>query len=822
MPLALVDFKGLVSSVGRELRAKEACTEANNVLFDAPGVIRKRRGFARMRSGTDLNSNESFYGLFYTRALGTSIIAHTGPGDSGSAQADTLQYGDGTGLLTPIALDTGVSVLCLPDVADESSLNRTQHFYAATSHYFTGTTGVVRVDTATTGAPSGGARYAGQPNGQGPNLYQMAVYNVLTGGAGGFLPADSACAYRVTWHRRLASGIELGGAPTGRTTVRNINGTSGWVAATAQNVTLRIRIPPAYGTSTGAATTAWYWKLWRTRVFAPAQGDPDDEFFQVAQGTLSAGDIANTYAAVTDNTPDAFLLGQPALHTNAIAYPVGEANNVLGQLNSDSPPPVAQAVAYWQDVAWYAAPIEPKADLWQMLALPSDGDTISIGGSTVTFRTAPGAGEVQIVTTLGSLTLNIEATTRNLVDQYNINATGSALLYYVSIGSSAPGQFLVASKLPTQAGGTVSPSVPARWLQMSSTMLALPAQNTLAFSKAGRPDAVAPQNRLVAGGVDTRIMRMVPVQEALIVFTTTGAYRVTGSSWADFEVQPFEGTYRLMAPQLVAAVDDRCYAWCYEGIIEFWSGGARPVSLAIEPTLADIRRAATTPKLANAGFAVGYSAAHRVQFFYPDVSTADKFSCRNWLTYDTRTEAWSTGSFESANYAVSAGVVRSSGTADDVLIIGSYNYSGAGCYLLAERQTFSATADYVDDGLPNLSVASSNVSAEMYWKFLSASQDIRAHWQQVVMQLEGNEFSWLTPDPAGLSLSVRFDSDLVTTPASTTIADPTPFKRVLRLETPRDFRRANQLGLRIVAGGASFFGLVGLSIGMGDVSRWAK
>ena len=44
----LWDFKGLVTAPGRLARAEASCTEARNVVVDAPGVARKRRGYANL------------------------------------------------------------------------------------------------------------------------------------------------------------------------------------------------------------------------------------------------------------------------------------------------------------------------------------------------------------------------------------------------------------------------------------------------------------------------------------------------------------------------------------------------------------------------------------------------------------------------------------------------------------------------------------------------------------------------------------------------------------------------------------------------------
>ena len=647
------DFKGMVTAPGLLERAEASCTVANNLLFDAPGVVRKRRGFAKQTG----NAGGPVWAAFSSRLMGDSVLCHVGTGTSGTQ----LRYGDGSVALTAIAM-TGSSALT------RARETRAQMAVCQRNHYVTASEGVARVESSMTSATQ---RFAGMPRGIQPSLYAnwWAGYAPLT--AGSNMGDGYARAYRVTWHLKDADGVELGGAPTGRAVLRNQSGIGGYTGAT-MNATLRIPVPKELGVLGTSLTASWFYRLWGGRTFNAATGEQgDDEMYLLNEAYIDATDISNGYAVYVDSTPDSFLGKQRRLHTNTQNFPDSELGVAQGTVNEDAPPPIAGAVAYWQDVMWYGdISYRPRLQV-RLLVVSGSGlvnnDTVTVVGPTgvsvtLTGKTAGSASatEFTIFTALANTQMNIEATASALVDAININAaaTQGVRAYYVSVGNMTPG-YIYLESLKTGTAPTFASSRAAAWsLMVSGTATAVvdEQRNGLAFSKPYRADAVPPINLMAAGPADARILKLHPLGDRLFVFTDYGIYVVQGRSFADFSIRPFDLGFKLMVRESVVTCDERIYAWCYEGVVEIDSGGVRVISTPIEPTLADaLLVAGSSPgsggiaggqaAFAALGFSVAYRYEHRVLFFYPEANdSADVNGCAFWLNFDTRTRAWSTGS----------------------------------------------------------------------------------------------------------------------------------------------------------------------------------
>ena len=87
---------------------------------------------------------------------------------------------------------------------------------------------------------------------------------VLTG-TGVVVDDASAVAYRVTWCKKDAQGDLMEGPAGGRVVVYNNTRTTGWVTAVTKNVNCRILLPKAALTASTALTTAYFYRLYRSR-----------------------------------------------------------------------------------------------------------------------------------------------------------------------------------------------------------------------------------------------------------------------------------------------------------------------------------------------------------------------------------------------------------------------------------------------------------------------------------------------------------------------------------------------------------------------------
>ena len=800
----LADFKGLVTAPGLLMRAEASFTFAQNVLFDAPGLARKRPGFERLPNQT----SASIHTLHSSPLLNDRVIAHTG-----SVTPGALFYGTGSAAWTSIPSINGGNITRTgPAVPQRMAL-------LGMSHYLTSGEGMRRVEAA-----FASARYAGMPRGLAPSTSNMdaAVFSVLQA-TNPWLASGNSVAYRVTWHRRDDSGQELGGPPTGRLTVRNIAGTSGFTGAN-RAVRLRIPIPWEYSTGATPLTTSYFFRLWRSRD--GVSSEPDDELALVAQFTLTGTDLGRGYAIVDDVTPSPLLAAAPKLHTNPVGFPDGEANIKNGQLNADDAPPLANCVASWRECLWYADTQGKSASVIQLLSV---GGTGLVAGQAVSFNSGvneivPQAARVNIddfviVTTLSTLALNIEATARNMVETWNeaFGSSTEAQAYYISVGSQQPGIILIECK--QQSGSTASGvcvANPAAF-RFGTPNTRSGGTNVIQYSKANRADACAVVNALTVGSGQTQILQLVPYRDFLLVFTSTGIYVVTGSSYADFNVAPFDLTFRLAGRELAVVADDKVYAWCREGIVEIDEGGCRVISTPIEPTLERImlqgQVSGTTQQwidaLASNGFAVGYRLAHRVLFFYQSDLGFATPACLDALVFDTRTRAWSTLQFAIPDGPVedilkSCGVPRFS---DDKLVMGYINPGGGDGWAFLERRTYTS-ADYVDTDVAGLNYG---VLMQLWIQFQVPDAGGAVHWQGTVVHFDGAAFGAI-PEFRGRSLPGSFEIQYQT--EWTTMAAPVAVSvagQLARVEPPARVRRGNQMRFILSNGESGPCGFIGIS-----------
>lgn len=815
--ISLVDFQGLVSAPGLLARAKASFIDARNVLFNAPGVLRKRRGFRRMPG----NSGGPLWKLLTSSALGANVLAHVGVGG-----ATQFRYGDGSAAFTALgAVDSGNLT--------RTRAQRTELALSQNNHYLTASEGVVRLESDIGAGPM---YYAGVMKGQ-PSGLPTVVPASGTNIADGF-----ARAYRVTWHKLDANGVELGGAPTGRLIISNRNFTFGYTGAAAAGA-LSVPIQKEWGTrNTTIAANKYFVRLWGTRTYDEANGQVgDDEMYLISETWINAGHIAAGFVGLTDSTPDSFLLSSPRLHTNSLNFPPAEAGIRQGIVNADDPPPVANSIANWQDVVWYGGLTTRPVISVALIAALADGDTITVSSNgsstTVTARVAPAlATEFKIFVAAPTLALNIRETTRAMVQALNLNGISTGFDgYHVATSTTQPGAILLEQRrVDLSTGLQFSTSVPAKFLSLSGYDIAnSPAvspqvvANGLAFSKPIRADAVPPINSFNIGPRDATLLKVVPYQQKLLCFTDRGIFQVTGRTYADFAVFPFDESYRLLNNSLVAICDERVYAWCYEGIIEIDSSGATVISPPIEPTIENIlvqcgggpSAATSTTKLgwnclADLGFAVAYRMAHEVRFHYPQADDPTNLNgCYRWLGFDTRTRTWTIGEFTSENNyggwndSRSCGVVR---LIDDLLAMGSWS-AGADTFLFLERREYDAV-DFQDT---DRSGASWPVKSLVTIQFQVPDAKGAQHWQQVVANWDAGEVSWRT-------LPTLILVDMQTEVASAYLGSIDVFSAATRYEPPRDVRRGQRFQVRLRHEQIEYMGIVGIDVSFNGGSRFAR
>lgn len=805
----LTEFAGMVTAPGLLSRSPASCITALNVEFPAPGLIRKRRGFSR-QSG---NAGGPVWKLLTSQLMDASLLAHVGT----TTEATNFRFGDGSGAFTaPGIIDGGTMT--------RSRTVRTQMGVCQKNHYVTADEGVGRLEEDFFAAVVG--RYAGMPRGLGPTDTSSSL-------TGGTAFADGAGrAYRITWHRMDASGVELGGAPSSRWVVSNTAAFPGYVAAAAASTVAFILIPFEWGTLDTPLDAAYFYRIWGTRQFLDTSQLGDDECYLLTEQFLTSTDITNGYVAFTDTTPDEYLLSSPRLHTNLLNFPPDEAGLLQGQANEDAPPPLANDVAYWQDCMWFADVTQRATISVTQIAALANNDTITVRANatalTLTAKTVPAVATDFFIHTAGNTTQDIRQTVVNLCDCINVNAGASGLYAYpLATTTTQPGAFVLEVHRPSAAPIRFDTSVPTKFSVGDGYILSanednFAQTNAMMFSKPLRADAVPPVNLLTAGPSDATILRIFPLRDRLLVFTDYGIWQVTGRTFADFACFPFDLGYRLMGRELVALCDEKVYAWCYEGIVEIDDGGVRVVSTPIEDSILNdlvLAGAGASDPLqagrdafAAQGFAVGYRNEHQVRFHFPQADDpADLNACAYWYAFDTRTRAWARGQFTTTLFggyldARSCGVVRMS---DDRLALGCWS-AGADTFVFLERRAYDGS-DYKETARDG---TDANIASVVIFQFQVPDMAGAQHWQQLVMNWDNATSSWRT---IPTSIEVGFNTEAAS--SSNTVA---PVRVDTRQEIPQTVRRGQRLLISIGHGLSEYFGITGVSQAYRAGSRFAR
>lgn len=805
----LLEFAGMVTAPGLLSRSPASCITALNVEFPAPGLIRKRRGFER-KAG---NTGGPVWKLLSSRLMGDLVLAHVGS----STEATNFRYGDGSvGFTSNGPIDGGA--LTRPRTV------RTQMGVCEKNHYVTADEGVARLEEDFFASVVG--RYAGMPRGLPPTDASSS----LTGGSA--FADGNGRAYRITWHRMDASGVELGGAPSSRWVVSNTAAFPGYVAAAAASTVANILIPVEWGTLSTALDTTYFYRIWGTRQFLDTSQLGDDECFLLTEQFLTSTDISNGYVSFTDTTPDEYLLSSPRLHTNLLNFPPDEAGLLQGQANEDAPPPLANDVVYWQDCMWYADITQRATLSLTLIAALANNDTITLRvnatSHTLTAKTVPAAATDFFIHTAGTTTQDLRQTVVNLCDCINLNAGPNGLYAYpLATTTTQPGAFVLEVHRPTAAPIRFNTSVPTKFsvgdgyvLTADEDNFAQP--NAMMFSKPLRADAVPPVNVLTAGPADATILRIFPLRDRLLVFTDYGIWQVTGRTFADFACFPFDLGFRLMGREFVAMCDEKVYAWCYEGIVEIDDGGVRVVSTPIEDSilndLVSAGASAADPLQAGRdayaaqGFAIAYRNEHQVRFHFPQADDASSLNaCAYWYSFDTRTRAWARGQFTITQFsgyldARSAGVVRMS---DDRLVLGCWS-AGADTFIFLERRAYDGT-DYKEQARDG---SDAPIASVVTFQFQVPDMAGAQHWQQMVVNWDNATSGWRT---IPTSIDVSFNTE-----AASSFNTVAPARVDTRQEIPFSVRRGQRLAIAIAHGVSEYFGITGVSQSYRAGSRFAR
>ena len=739
-----LDFKGLVTAPGQLAAPNGSLTTATNCDFPAPGLVEKRVGIEAATYGF----GGACWGVISSKMLGDVLLFSVGNGSASS----NLQYGTGNAARTGVTTPDATSFSGTPAARMKAAISLRNHF-------LTSSRAIARLESDMS------LWWAGMPRSPG---YAMPpqTSTALVAGASNFLAAGYAVAYRVTWVRKDADGVEMESTPSGRWVVANIATTAGYTGA-ARDVKLNIIVPYQSDTNTTAITTAWKFRVSRSFQADTATGQPSDEMQLCYEASPTAGEIAAGLVTITDECPEAALGAY--LYTNTVSGGDVSSGLVraaagLGLAASNDRPPLAKDVESFADCLWYADFTTLHRTIFSILAVGAAGNVLKVGDVLTVAGTslagvagAPAANQFIVETGLGSVSANVRQTAINLVEAINRYCTTVTASY---IGSDASpgtiGQILVearrsdASSFGISTTGSAVPFLPQLTGGLTSTQDTW--RNGIAISKPFRGDAVPPANYLRVGRNDTSILRVMRLRDALFIFTDDGIWWARGTSPQDFVIESFDATFRLLARDALVACGDALYAWGAEGIARITNGGVEYLDLPIRNLVreAQVGLDATVGNFASRAFAVAYRVARRVLFFFPGGDETGGYACNRALVYHLSTNAWSLYDFSGGGPTQNGklcGVVRYS---DELLHLGEWS-NGADTLLYRDRSSRS-TADYKETW-SNSSVK--GITTTLEWTSAVPNPAGLCHWTELHVYFSPSDVEAWKTLPSLLSATVQ-------------------------------------------------------------------
>ena len=506
----------------------------------------------------------------------------------------------------------GTWVMLTGNYAAPTSTYRIKGVEASSNLYFSTSTGVIGLT-----APNSTLYPSGVPF----PLDSSATLNAVSGA---FLTASNTVGYRMTLGYTDTNNNLHISAPAQRLVISNPTGGS------ASTVTVKWYIPPT-------AVVGWFYQLYRTKLSAFVSGvaiDPGDECYLVVQKILSSTDISNGYITYTDQTPDV-LLGQ-TLYTNPSQQTIAGANYQ---------PPLAKDMVFYKGNLLYANTVTRQQAVINMIAVPANGDTITIGGVVYTAQaTETAASGIFKAFTGGTVGQNIDDTARSLV--HVINAYSANTVYwaiYTSGYTSLPGQITLQERgiggspfaIVSSNGTVYSPQIPASGTTYSSTNNVN--KHYIYVSKLQIPEAVPIGNYIPVGTSDKAILRVLALRDSIFVFKEDGIYRILGTDITNFSVSLFDSTVILTALDSAVLLNNQIWAMTNQGVVAVSDSGAVIMSRAIEKDLITLSSAQFT-HFASATFGIRYESDRHYVLACPTNST-DTQATQMWI-YNFLTQAW--------------------------------------------------------------------------------------------------------------------------------------------------------------------------------------
>lgn len=610
------------------------------MVMDKEGIIENRRGFKI--TGTDQGTKADK--LFNFKD--TLLKAYNGKMayDSDGAQTWTDYSG-------AFAAPTGAVAI--------RALEASKNFFFTTSG------GVYKL-AAVTGTPALAGMYKA-----------LDGTGALSSAGSGFFSPNNQVVYRIVWGITDANNNLILGSPSSRITVINPSG------GTADTVALSFTVP-------SGITTSHFYQVYRSGLSGTDAIIPNDELGLVFESNPTAPQIAAGLVTLTDVTPD--NLRGATLYTSPSQQGIAKSND---------PPPLAQDIAFYKNVTFYANTKSKQRKIVTLISVGSPGivndDTVTIGGIVFTAKGSEDTTLGYFKATTGLTPAeNIDATAQSLVRVINLYASNTNFYaYYLSGYNDLPGKILIEERaiggasfaLISSRGGAFNPVLPSSGTSISTTNEQ--SKNRIYISKNQQPEAVPTGNLIDVGSADSNIIRIIPLQNSLFIMKEDGLFRLTGEDISNFVVLPFDATVILTAPESAVAFNNQIFAYTTHGVVAISNTGAAIMSRAVEIDLLTI---AVFANFSTITFGVAYN-SDRKYILWLQTKSTDTYATQAYV-YHSSSNQWTIWAKSS-----SCGLVNSD---DDKLYIGDPTTG----YVRQERKDY-ALSDFSDDEI-DVSIVSSS------------------------------------------------------------------------------------------------------------------
>lgn len=319
---------------------------------------------------------------------------------------------------------------------------------------------------------------------------------------------------------------------------------------------------------------------------------------------------------------------------------------------------------------------------------------VNAAGAAVNGTGASPGVPASIVYTDGTPAQNIQDTANSLVRIINRNTTNTTVYaYYLSGPDDLPGEILIEERaiggsafyLLASANSTAyNPALPTSGTTVASENDDF--QNGLSISKTQKGEAVPLTSVRRVGSANTAIRRIKKLRNTLFIFKEReGIYRMTGTAPDNFQIDLFDSSAKLYAPDSVDIVNNQIWCLCDQGITVVTETGVSVVSRPIEDLILDQFGLALTA-VKYYSFGVGYE-TDRQYILYTVSTSADTVPSQAFV-FNIFTQAYTRWPESKSTGKVSL--------VDDKLYLGD----GTTYYLEQERKNRNYT-DYVDYGVAN-------------------------------------------------------------------------------------------------------------------------